>query len=81
MSGRSFDRKHTWMIGNSLRTDVIPAVTAGVKSIYLKQQNEWVYNMVELQRDMHQSVITISSIHEVVPVIRRTAHRQNTSLG
>lgn len=81
LSSRSFDRKHTWMIGNSLRTDVIPAVTAGVKSIYLKQQNEWVYNMVELQRDMHQSVITISSIHEVVPVIRRNALRQSTSHG
>ncbi|MDF9841105.1 MULTISPECIES: HAD family hydrolase [unclassified Paenibacillus] len=65
-----FERKRTWMIGNSLRTDVLPALTAGINSIYLKQQNEWLYNLIELQREMQHSVMTISSISEVPPVIR-----------
>ncbi|WP_025692488.1 HAD family hydrolase [Paenibacillus zanthoxyli] len=81
LSSRPFNRKRTWMIGNSLRTDVLPAITAGVKSVYLKQQNEWLYNMIELQHEMQQSLITISSIHEVVPVIRGAAARRNTSHG
>ncbi|MNC21300.1 Phosphoglycolate phosphatase [compost metagenome] len=72
-----FERKRTWMIGNSLRTDVLPALTAGINSIYLKQQNEWLYNLIELQREMQQSVLTISSIHEVPPVIRSAAQRKN----
>lgn len=72
-----FDRKITWMIGNSLRTDVLPAVTAGINSIYLKQQNEWLYNLIELQREMQQSVLTISSIQEVPPVIRSAAQRKS----
>lgn len=72
-----FDRSITWMIGNSLRTDVLPALTAGINSIYLKQQNEWLYNLVELQHEMHQSVMTISAIDEVPPVIRMAALREH----
>ncbi|AIQ47578.1 HAD family hydrolase [Paenibacillus sp. FSL R7-0273] len=72
-----FERKRTWMIGNSLRTDVLPALTAGINSIYLKQQNEWLYNLIELQREMQQSVMTISSISEVPPVIRTASKQQN----
>ncbi|MNI88639.1 hypothetical protein D3C73_1459600 [compost metagenome] len=69
------------MIGNSLRTDVQPAVTAGIKSIYLKQKNEWLYNMIELQRDMQQAVITIGSIHEAVHVIRGASLHRNSGHG
>ncbi|WP_151736318.1 HAD family hydrolase ['Paenibacillus yunnanensis' Narsing Rao et al. 2020] len=77
LQSHRFDRTRTWMIGNSLRTDVLPAVTARINSIYLKQQNEWLYNLIELQREMQQSVTTISSITEVPPVIRRRAQRTN----
>lgn len=72
-----FERQRTWMIGNSLRTDVLPALTAGINSIYLKQQNEWLYNLIELQREMQQSVMTISSISEVPPVIRTASKLQS----
>lgn len=76
-----FDRKRTWMIGNSLRTDVVPAVTAGINSIYLKQENEWLYNLIELQREMHQAIRTISSISEVPPVIRTSVLQQHSQHG
>ncbi|ULO10034.1 HAD family hydrolase [Paenibacillus sp. 19GGS1-52] len=81
LSSRSFDRKRTWMIGNSLRTDILPAVTAGINSIYLKQQNEWLYNLIELQREMQQAILTISSINEVPPVIRTAIQQQNKNHG
>ncbi|KWX86472.1 HAD family hydrolase [Paenibacillus riograndensis] len=77
LNTHSFDRKNTWMIGNSLRTDVLPALTAGINSINLKQQNEWLYNLIELQREMQQSVQTITSISEVPPVIRSAALYKN----
>lgn len=76
LTAYKFDRKRTWMIGNSLRTDVLPAVTAGINSIYLKQQNEWSYNLIELQHEMQQAVMTISTINEVPPVIRTAAKTQ-----
>ncbi|MEC0239571.1 HAD hydrolase-like protein [Paenibacillus dokdonensis] len=65
----SFDRSSTWMIGNSLRTDVVPALTAGLQSIYIKQSDEWVYNMVELQQEPGSSFYTISSIEEIPDII------------
>lgn len=65
----SFDRSHTWMIGNSLRTDVVPALTAGINSIYLKQQREWEYNLVELKQEPHNVLYTVSALTEVPDVI------------
>ncbi|MNR63132.1 hypothetical protein D3C85_1853440 [compost metagenome] len=56
---------------------MLPALTAGINSIYLKQQNEWLYNLIELQREMQQSVQTITSISEVPPVIRSAALYKN----
>lgn len=67
----SFDRSSTWMIGNSLRTDVAPALTAGLNSIYIEQSNEWVYNMVELQHKPDSTFYTITSIEEVPAIIKR----------
>ncbi|MGG4049909.1 HAD family hydrolase [Paenibacillus sp. SSG-1] len=64
-----FYRPSTWMIGNSLRTDVMPALSAGIHSIYIKQQNEWIYNMVELQKKPDSSLYTVTSIEEVPEVI------------
>jgi putative hydrolase of the HAD superfamily len=65
----SFDRSSTWMIGNSLRTDVVPALTAGLNSIYVKQSDEWAFNMVELQHEPQSPLYTISSIEEIPDII------------
>lgn len=60
-----FDRSSTWMIGNSLRTDVMPALTAGICSIYIQISNEWEYNIVELNRTPDHILYTANSINEV----------------
>ena len=65
----SFVRSNTWMIGNSLRTDVVPALTAGINSIYIKQQREWQYNLVELKQEPHNVLYTVSALTEVPQVI------------
>ncbi|OMF72411.1 HAD family hydrolase [Paenibacillus glucanolyticus] len=66
----TFDRSDTWMIGNSLRTDVVPALTAGINSIYIKQQREWQYNLVELKQEPHNVLYTVSALTEVPEVIQ-----------
>ncbi|MFP4976228.1 HAD family hydrolase [Paenibacillus sp. CN-4] len=81
LTEHQFDRSKTWMIGNSLRTDILPAVQAGIKAVYLKQQNEWLYNIIEFQLDAEPDVTTISAIHEVVPLIRRASSLSNTTFG
>lgn len=69
LSSGPFDRTATWMVGNSLRTDIMPAVTAGIHSIYIKQPNEWQYNIVELQPNPDVSMYTITALREVPEII------------
>ncbi|OAX47998.1 MULTISPECIES: HAD family hydrolase [Paenibacillus] len=76
LSTGPFERRATWMIGNSLRTDIMPAVTAGIHSIYIKQPNEWQYNMVELQPNPDTSMYTITALEEVPKVIHENIQQQ-----
>lgn len=78
-----FDRSVTWMIGNSLRTDVSPALEAGIHAIYLKQEKEWVYNMIELQQKPASVMYTIKTLTEVPRVIHESIqiHQQKRTLG
>lgn len=65
----SFDRSRTWMIGNSLRTDIMPALSAGIHTIYIKRPNEWSFNLVELKQDNESEMYTISSLEEIPSII------------
>ncbi|MBN2983879.1 MULTISPECIES: HAD family hydrolase [Cohnella] len=67
-SGR-FDLDRTWMIGNSLRTDVMPALECGIHSIYLKREEEWAYNVIPIEASPQGAFITLSSLNEVPPAI------------
>ncbi|WP_138493498.1 HAD family hydrolase [Paenibacillus pinistramenti] len=69
ISNHQFDRSRTWMIGNSLRTDIEPAIKAGINSIYIKQPDEWVYNIIELKPAKNTTMYTVSSLVEVADVI------------
>ena len=64
-----FDRSVTWMIGNSLRTDILPAMTAGIAGIYIQQPDEWEYNIVELKHKPHNELYTVSALTEVPSVV------------
>lgn len=78
-----FDRKVTWMIGNSLRTDISPALEAGIHAIYLKQAKEWVYNMIELEQKPSSVLYTIQKLTEVPSVIHDSIqiHQHKRTLG
>lgn len=69
LSSSLFDRSRTWMIGNSLRTDIMPALAAGIHSIYIKRPNEWSFNLVELKQDTQSEMYTISALEEIPSVI------------
>lgn len=81
LTQHGFDRKNTWMIGNSLRTDVEPALMAGINSIYIKRPDEWVYNIVDLNKHVHTALYTISSLEEVPAILsERLALKQERTL-
>ncbi|WP_010270432.1 HAD family hydrolase [Paenibacillus senegalensis] len=65
-----FDRSRTWMIGNSMRTDVLPALENGIHSIYLPAQLEWQFNVVEIKVKPAGAYLQLSSLRELQPAIR-----------
>lgn len=73
-----FDRSSTWMIGNSLRTDVLPALQCGIHSVYMKREGEWAYNMVPVEAKPAGAFLTLHSLAELPTSIRKflQRHRQ-----
>jgi putative hydrolase of the HAD superfamily len=65
-----FDRHSTWMIGNSLRTDVIPALKTGIHAIFMPALQEWAYNNVDIDTEPKGAFFTLSSLREIPEAIR-----------
>jgi putative hydrolase of the HAD superfamily len=38
---RGFDMSRTWMIGNSPKSDINPAVAAGLRAVYVPHARTW----------------------------------------
>jgi len=69
LSEGSFNRSTTWMIGNSVRTDVLPALHCGINAVYLKQEAEWTYNVIPIDTKPSGALITLTALPEVPPAI------------
>ncbi len=71
LSGGNFDRDKTWMIGNSVRTDVLPALRCGINAVYLKQEAEWAYNVIPIDAKPQGAMLTLSELPQVPPAIHQ----------
>ncbi|EJW15730.1 MULTISPECIES: HAD family hydrolase [Paenibacillus] len=69
VADQDFQPANTWMIGNSVRTDVEPGLMAGLNVIYLKRPNEWFYNVVEIETKPQGALYTIERLADVPRVI------------
>jgi putative hydrolase of the HAD superfamily len=67
------DRRRTWMIGNSIRTDIVPALENGIHSIHIPAIHEWDYNNVDIRVQPRSTFLRLSSLHEVPEAIERHA--------
>ncbi|MFW5435595.1 HAD family hydrolase [Paenibacillus apiarius] len=68
---RGFHPASTWMIGNSVRTDVIPALLTGLNAVYLRQAKEWSYNVVDIDAAPQGAFYTIERLTDVPHVIQQ----------
>ncbi|WP_419887756.1 HAD family hydrolase [Neobacillus niacini] len=66
----------TWMVGNSLRTDIVPALEMDIHAIYIPAENEWTYNMVDVNVEHSSTFITVNSLYEVPDVIDKSIQEQ-----
>lgn len=64
-----FDRNKTWMIGNSIRTDIIPAIETGINAIHIPAITEWKYNIVDIQSEPKRLFLQLKSLLDVPPAI------------
>ncbi|MWC28216.1 HAD family hydrolase [Paenibacillus sp. MMS18-CY102] len=65
----AFNRDETWMIGNSIRTDVVPALKAGIHAIHMKIDSEWAYNNIAIEVQPRGAFMTLQSLPDVPPAI------------
>ena len=70
-----FDRSRTWMIGNSIRTDVVPALTAGIHAIHMRAQTEWEYNVVQIDVEPKGAFFTLDHLKDVPDTIYQYVNR------
>ncbi|MOA06279.1 hypothetical protein D3C78_1259100 [compost metagenome] len=70
-----FDRSSTWMIGNSIRTDVVPALLAGIHAIHMRTQTEWQYNVVQIDVEPQGAFLTLDRLLDVPDAIHRYVNR------
>jgi putative hydrolase of the HAD superfamily len=56
--------ERTWMIGNSPRSDINPAVRAGLRAVYIPHPHTWELEHEELARD--ERIIEIDSFRRLV---------------
>jgi putative hydrolase of the HAD superfamily len=61
------DKDNSWMIGDSVRSDIMPSTAAGLNAIHLDTSN---WNSVEVSKDqMPKSVLTVPDLSHVSDII------------
>lgn len=61
----------TWMVGNSLRTDILPAIEKDINAIFIPAETEWKYNEVEVNVEPKRAFFKINTLREVPDVIHK----------
>lgn len=65
------DPKETWMVGNSLRTDIKPALELDTNAIYIPAETEWKYNVVDVEVEPKGAYFKLNSLREVPDTIHQ----------
>jgi putative hydrolase of the HAD superfamily len=67
---RGFDHAHTWMIGNSPKSDINPALAAGLRAVYIPHERTWTLEREEV-RDIGNRLVVISRFSELKELFGR----------
>jgi putative hydrolase of the HAD superfamily len=54
----SLDPARTWMIGNSPRSDILPAVEAGLRGVFIPHEHTWRLEHDELP-EAHERILQV----------------------
>ena len=59
------DSRHTWMIGNSPRSDINPALAAGLNAVFIPHPHTWHFEHEEVQNSNDGTLLTLSAFSEL----------------
>ena len=62
---RGFELQRTWMIGNSPKSDINPALAAGLSAVYVPHPRTWSLEKEDVP-DNHPRLLRVESIRELV---------------
>jgi putative hydrolase of the HAD superfamily len=57
----------TWMIGNSPRSDINPALAAGLNAVLIPHPHTWELEVEDLDRD-HERLIIVDTLQDLLPL-------------
>jgi putative hydrolase of the HAD superfamily len=64
-SDAQLDPQRTWMVGNSPRSDINPALAAGLNAVYIPHPRTWILEHEEVQPVANGRVLTLTSFAEL----------------
>jgi len=62
---QGFDAEHTWMIGNSPKSDINPALAAGLGAVYVPHPRTWSLEKEDVP-DSHPRLLRVQKISELI---------------
>lgn len=65
MSELRLDPQHTWMVGNSPRSDINPALAAGLHAVYIPHPHTWRLEHEEVQRAEDGRLLTLAAFADL----------------
>ncbi|MGZ4111612.1 MAG: HAD family hydrolase [Tumebacillaceae bacterium] len=70
IKANALQHEHTWMIGNSARNDIRPALEEGIHAIHLPDMGGWSFDQADLNVPLRGRFYTLETIRRVPDVIR-----------
>jgi putative hydrolase of the HAD superfamily len=64
---RGFDISKTWMIGNSPKSDINPALEAGLSAVYVPHARTWILEKEEIPSG-HPRLLQVETIRDLVQI-------------
>jgi putative hydrolase of the HAD superfamily len=61
---RCFDVNRTWMIGNSPKSDINPALDAGLRAVFVPHQRTWTLEREEI-REAHGRLVVVNNFRDL----------------
>jgi putative hydrolase of the HAD superfamily len=62
---RGFDLERTWMIGNSPRSDINPALAAGMRAVFVPHERTWTLEREEI-REAGERLVVVKRFNDLI---------------